>query len=143
MITILMLAIPVACCSWTIAETEVFRSVREGVARWAGWSKGTDAKGWKQKIAYLPSCYYCTSHYVALAFLTLHPFTTLTPDVRGYVVSWFAVVGVSAVYLTTYNGMRVALRWGQAVANAAEVTHKRMAHAHTQTTQQREGMKVA
>jgi hypothetical protein len=143
MLDILMLAIPVACCSWTIAETEVFRSVRESIARWAGWNKGTDAKGWKQKVAYLPSCYYCTSHYVALAFLALHPFTTLTPDVRGYAVSWFSIVGVSAVYLTTYNGMRVALRWGQAVANTAEVVHKSHKHKHEQHTQKREAMKAA
>ena len=83
MLDILMLAIPVACCSWTIAETEVFRSVREGIARWAGWSKGTEAKGWKQKIAYLPSCYYCTSHYVALAFLTPPPLHYPHPRCEG------------------------------------------------------------
>lgn len=122
--TVCMLALPVACASWTIAETEVFRSFRESIAKWAGWTKGTDARGWKQKIAYLPSCYYCTSHYVAIAFLLLHPFQTLTTDFRGYIISLFSVVGVSAVYLTTYNGLRVALRWGQAVADSAGVVAK-------------------
>ena len=121
--TILMLALPVACCSWTIAETEVFRSFRERIARWAGWTKGQPAIGLKQKLAYLPTCYYCTSHYVAIGFLLLHPFATLTPhegwDIRGYAISWFAVVGVSAVYLTTYNCLRVLLRWGQAGADSA------------------------
>ena len=121
---ILLLAIPVACASWTIAETEVFRSIRESIARWAGWKKGTDANGWKAKLAYLPTCYYCTSHYVAIGFLLFHPIQLLTPDLRGYVVAWFSVVGVSAVYLTTYNGLRVALRWGQAVADSAGVKAK-------------------
>ena len=117
---ICMLAIAVACCSWTIAETEVFRSIREAIAQWAGWVKGTDTRGWKQKIAYLPHCYYCTSHYVATMFLALHPFQTLTPDWRGYIISLFSVVGVSAVYLTVFNQLRVLLRWGQHIANSTK-----------------------
>lgn len=119
-----LLAIPVACCSWTIAETEVFRSVREWLAKWAGWKKGTDANTLKAKIAYLVTCYYCSSHYVTAAFMALYPIKLLSSDFRGYVIGGFAVVGISAVYLTTFNGLRVALRWGQAVADRAGIVAK-------------------
>jgi hypothetical protein len=53
-------------------------------------------------------------------FLALHPFQTLTPDWRGYIISLFSVVGVSAVYLTVFNYLRVLLRWGQHNANIAK-----------------------
>lgn len=117
--TVCLLALPVACMSWTIAETEVFRSFRERIARWANWQKGTDANSLKAKLAYLPTCYYCTSHYVTLFVLLLHPYKFVSPDVRGYALAWFAIVGVSAVYLTSYNLLRVVLRWGQAMADHA------------------------
>jgi len=122
--TICLLALPVACVSWTIAEAEVSRSIRERIAKWANWHKDADGKyppthGWKQKLAYLPTCYYCTSHYVALAFLHLHPFHTLTEDFRGYIISWFSVVGMTAIYCTSYNLLRVLLRWGKAKADSA------------------------
>ena len=130
--TVCLLALPVACASWTIAETEVFRSFRERIARWASWTKGNDAVGLKQKLAYLPTCYYCTSHYVAGLFLAMHPFKVLTTDARGYVIALFSVVGVSAAYLTTYNSMRVLLRWGQAVADVAGVKAKEVKQATKQ-----------
>lgn len=115
MLWLLILSIPVACVSWTIAETEVFRNVRESFKEWAKNRGGMV----RQKLAYLPTCYYCTSHYVAIFFLLMRP-TNIAEDIRGYVISWFTVVAFSAVWLTIYNMLRASLRWIKAEADRAE-----------------------
>jgi hypothetical protein len=113
----LILAIPVACISWTITQEEVFRELNQ-------WLKGCQARHrdclWRRKLAYMPTCPYCLSHYVSGILVVLLGFHMLMDDWRGYLVSLFTVVLVANTYLTLYQLLRALLRRTKALADQAE-----------------------
>jgi hypothetical protein len=113
----LLLAIPVACVVWTFTQEEVFKEVRESLK---GYQKRHARSRWRQKLAYMPTCPYCFSHYVAGVFIVLFRFRMLAEDWRGYVVSLFTLVLIANVYMTAYHLLRVWLRRGKAAADRAE-----------------------
>jgi hypothetical protein len=112
-----LLAIPIACLVWTFTQEEIFKEARE-------WLKAYQRRHsdslWRQKLAYLPTCPYCLSHYVAAGFIALFHFTMLVSDWRGYVVSLFTLVLLTNIYITMYNLLRVVLRGSKAWADRAE-----------------------
>jgi hypothetical protein len=112
-----LLAIPVACVAWTITQEELFREVQEGLR---AYQREHPDSFWRQKLAYLPTCPYCLSHYVAAVFIALFRFRMLADDWRGYVVSLFALVLLANVYITLYNLLRVVLRAAKAAADRAQ-----------------------
>jgi membrane protein required for beta-lactamase induction len=109
-----LLAIPVACVTWTFTQEELFREVREFLQ--ALQRRHRDS-WWRRKLAFLPTCPYCFSHYVAALFVALLQFKMLSNDWRGYVVSIFTLVLIANVYLTGYHLLRVALRGCRAWAD--------------------------
>ena len=122
---VLLLALPVACVSWTIVEAEITRDLREWLKGWACRQGRGATRAWLcRKLAYLPTCAYCSSHYVALAALALSPVHILNLGWQGLVLGWLSVVGVSTVYLTFYQLLRVLLRWCQVKADAARPYRK-------------------
>lgn len=130
-----LLALPVALCAWTITQTEIFRRFREMAGRWAKRKPNSTPRA---LIAYLPTCYYCTSHYVGEAFMVLAflggASTNLLkmgyPSAWGYVIASFTLIAVANVYLTAFHIFRVALRYAQAVADTQEaIRDKRQAEA--------------
>jgi hypothetical protein len=112
----LLLAIPIGCVSWTVTNEEIFRDMRECLNC---VSKRTDNLV-VRKLCYLPTCHYCFSHWVTLAFLFLSGYKFLLPDWRGYVLAEFTLVLIANVYLTFYNIVRVHLRKLKADAERAE-----------------------
>ncbi len=113
----LLLAIPIACLAWTITQEEVFHELRDALNAYQERHKHSL---WRRKLAYLPTCSYCFSHYVAALFVWLFRFKMLADDWRGYVVSLFSLVLLANVYLTAYQWLRAALRAGRARADQAE-----------------------
>lgn len=113
---VVLLAIPVACVSWTVSNEEVFRDLREWLDSVSNRSRSLALK----KLCYLPTCHYCFSHWVTLLFLVLTGFQFLFDDWRGYILGGFAVVMVANVYLTLYTMLRVYLRYMRARAEEAE-----------------------
>jgi hypothetical protein len=113
----LLLAIPVACVVWTITQEEVFEELREMLRAYQ--HRHRDSL-WRRKLAYLPTCSYCFSHYVAVLLVWLFHFKMLTDDWRGYAVSLFSLVLLANVYLTAYQWLRASLRAGRARADEAE-----------------------
>ena len=103
---LLLLALPVACVSWTVTHEEVLREPRE-------YCKG-NAERCKsllvRKFFYLFTCEYCFSHYVAAGFLGITHFTLLYDGWRGYLVSWFALVWVANVYMSAFNRLRLEIK---------------------------------
>ena len=103
---LLLLALPVACVSWTVTHEEVLREPRD-------YCKG-NAERCKsllvRKFFYLFTCEYCFSHYVAAAFLYITRFTLLYEGWRGYMVSWFALVWVANVYMSAFNRLRLEIK---------------------------------
>jgi hypothetical protein len=103
---LLMLALPIACASWTVTHEEVFREPREFCKKMS-----QDCKALPQrKFFYLFTCEYCFSHYVTAFFLILTRFTMLYDGWRGYLIAWFALVWVANVYMSVFNRLRLEIK---------------------------------
>jgi hypothetical protein len=105
-IWLLVLAIPVACLSWTCTHEEVFREPREYCHTQASISRSL----FRRKFFYLFTCEYCFSHYVAIFFLLITRFKLLYPDWRGYLIAFFTLVWVANQYISIYNHLRLDIK---------------------------------
>lgn len=103
---LLLLAIPIACVSWTITHEEVFREPRD----WCKKKSEICAGLWRRKFFYLFTCEYCSSHYVALIFLAITRFQLLNAGWRGYLIAWFALVWIANVYMSAFNRLRLDIK---------------------------------
>ena len=103
---LLLIALPVACASWTVTHEEVFREPRE-------WCKDKSQKCKPlpvRKFFYLFTCEYCFSHYVTAFFLVITRFQMLYDGWRGYLISWFALVWVANFYMSLFNRLRLDIK---------------------------------
>ena len=101
-----LLALPIACVSWSITHEEIFREPREWCKR-----RSQDCRRLPSlKFFYLFTCEYCFSHYVTLAFLAITRFQMLYTGWRGYLVAWFALVWVANIYMSFYNRLRLDIK---------------------------------
>jgi hypothetical protein len=114
----LLLALPIACVAWTVTQEEVFKEVRDALKAYQRRHAGSL---WRRKLAYMPTCPYCFSHYLAALFIAVFRFKMLVDDWRGYLVSLFALVLIANVYVSLYSLLRVALRGAKGAADRAEV----------------------
>ncbi len=103
---LLMLALPIACASWTVTHEEVFREPREFCVKHSQNCKRLV----ERKFFYLFTCEYCFSHYVTLIFLAITRFTMLDAGWRGYLIAWFALVWVANVYMGVFNRLRLEIK---------------------------------
>jgi hypothetical protein len=103
---LLVLAIPIACVTWTVTHEEVFREPREYCL-----ARSRQCRRWyERKFFYLITCEYCFSHYVSAAFLWLTRFTLLLPGWRGALIAWFALVWVANQYMSVFNRLRLDIK---------------------------------
>ncbi len=103
---LVLLAIPIACVSWTITHEEVFREPRE----WCQRRSRECARLPVRKFFYLFTCEYCFSHYVTLFFLIVTRFQLLYSGWRGYLISWFALVWMANIYMSFFNRLRLEIK---------------------------------
>jgi hypothetical protein len=104
-LTLFVLAIPVACVAWTLTHEAVFREVQEFCkvqCKSGGWLK--------RKFFYLLTCEYCLSHYVTALLLAITRFTLVFPDWRGYVISLFSLVWIANQYISIYDRLRLDIK---------------------------------
>lgn len=106
---LVVLALPVACVSWTVVREEVFHEPRA----WLAERSRTCASWWQRKFCYVWTCEYCFSHYVAAGFVALANYRLLLPDWRGYLLAWLALVAVANVYMSAYSRLRVEINKGR------------------------------
>jgi len=119
---LLLLALPIACVSWTVTHEEVFREPREFCKE-----KAQDCKPLPlRKFFYLFTCEYCFSHYVAAAFLVITRFTMLYEGWRGYLISWFALVWMANVYMSIFNRLRLDIKHENVVIATDEAKQKKV-----------------
>lgn len=105
-VTLFLLAIPVACVAWTVTHEEVFREPREFCVE-----RSRSCRQWyKRKFFYLFTCEYCFSHYVTALFLAVTRFKLLYADWRGYLVAFFALVWIANQYMSVYNRLRLDIK---------------------------------
>jgi hypothetical protein len=100
---LLILAIPVASVAWTITHEDVFREPRDYCKRMSQ----AKPQLLQRKFFYLFTCEYCLSHYVAAAFLLITQFKLLYGDWRGYLISLFALVWLSNIYMAIFANLRL------------------------------------
>ncbi len=64
---VFILAMPIACVSWTVTKEEVFKEPREYCYKKSKNEKSVLVR----KFFYLFTCEYCFSHYVTLFFVLI------------------------------------------------------------------------
>jgi hypothetical protein len=105
-IWLFLLAIPIACVSWTITHEEVFREPRNYCIR----QSEENSRFWLRKFFFVFTCEYCFSHYVTAFFLIITGYKLLYPDWRGYLIGGFALVWVANQYMSVYSHLRLDIR---------------------------------
>ncbi|KRD61116.1 hypothetical protein ASE40_06075 [Flavobacterium sp. Root935] len=101
-----ILAIPIACISWTVTHEEIFREPHE----WCVRRSKNDRLLVSRKFFYLFTCEYCFSHYVTIAFLILCDYKLLLNDWRGYILAGFSLVFTANVYMSLFALLRQAIK---------------------------------
>jgi hypothetical protein len=119
---LLLLALPVACVSWTVTHEEVFREPREYCKDKSQNCKPVVVR----KFFYLFTCEYCFSHYVTAFFLVITRFTLLYDGWRGYLISWFALVWVANVYMSAFNRLRLEIKHEDVQIATAQVVKEKV-----------------
>jgi hypothetical protein len=94
-IYLLLIALPIACVSWTVTHEEVFRELREYFLR----RSQQDSRLLSRKFFYLLTCEYCFSHYVTIFFLLITHFHIVFPDWRGTLMAFFSLPYVANLYM--------------------------------------------
>lgn len=132
-ITLLLLAIPIACIAWTVTHEEIFREPREYCVE-----RSQNCRGWfKRKFFYLFTCEYCFSHYITIFFLAITGFKLLYEDWRGYLIGGFALVWVANQYMSLYNRLRLDIKSERAEAEIKEnLASKETGESDSQTRSQ-------
>lgn len=105
-IWLFILAIPIACISWTVTQEEIFREPRQ----WCVNRSQNDNKILIRKFFYLFTCEYCFSHYVSLFFIFICDFKLLIPDWRGYIIAGFSLVFLANAYMSLFALLRQAIK---------------------------------
>ncbi len=103
---LLLLAIPIACISWTVTHEEVFREPREFCSEKSKEERSLPMR----KFFYLFTCEYCFSHYVAAAVLLVTRYQLLYAGWRGYILSEFALVYLANFYMSLFNRLRLDIK---------------------------------
>jgi len=105
-LTLFILALPVASVAWTITHEEVVREFRDICLA----KSKTCRSIYERKFFYLFTCEYCFSHYVTAAFLLITRYKLLYPDWRGYLIAGFSLVWVANVYMGIFARIRLDIR---------------------------------
>ncbi len=101
-----LLAIPIACITWTVTHEEIFREPREYCRRKSKTGKTVLVR----KLYYLLLCEYCFSHYITILFLIVTKYTLLLNDWRGYTIAVFSLVWIANIYMSLFGLLRRILK---------------------------------
>jgi hypothetical protein len=113
-----ILALPIACVSWTVTHEEVFREPREYCQHMCT----TAHSAWTRKFFYLFTCEYCFSHYVTALALIMTGYKLLIDDWRGYLLAGFALVWIANIYMSLFGILRVYMKYENIEAKIEDKT---------------------
>lgn len=111
-----LLAIPVACISWTVTHEEVFREARQFFV----FKSQRGRTFFTRKFFYLLTCEYCFSHYVAILMLVITQYHLLLDDWRGYLLAGFSLVWIANIYMSLYGFIRIDIKKEKIIAKIGE-----------------------
>ncbi len=136
LLTLLILALPVAAIAWSVTHEELFREFKDYcVAR-----SDTAASVPGRKFFYLFTCEYCFSHYVSAGVLLVTRFTLLFDDWRGYLIAWLALVWVANHLIGIYGRLRLGIKSERLEIGLKEAVNER---AGVQITDDRSNQRKA
>jgi hypothetical protein len=115
-LSLFIIALPIASVSWTVTHEEVAREFRDLCVKKSKVCRVV----FERKFFYLFTCEYCFSHWVAAAFLVITRYKLLFPDWRGYLMAGFSLVWVANVYMGIFGRIRLDLRKERAEISAKE-----------------------
>jgi hypothetical protein len=115
-IWLFVLAIPVACLSWTVTHEEVFREPREFCVKRSRDCRTVLAR----KFFYLFTCEYCFSHYMTILVLAITGYKLLLDDWRGYLVAGFSLVWIANLYMSLYAFIKVDIKKERVITKREE-----------------------
>lgn len=98
LVWLFVLAIPVACISWTVTQEDVFLEFRNYCKRCKTDSKSLVIR----KFFYLFTCEYCFSHYITILMLFITGYQLLFQDWRGYFIAGFSLVWIANIYMSLF-----------------------------------------
>jgi hypothetical protein len=125
LLTLLILALPVAAIAWTVTHEELFREFKEFCVNRSEQAKSLP----KRKFFYLFTCEYCFSHYVSAGALLVTGFKLLFDDWRGYAVAWLALVWVANHLISIYGRLRLGIKSERLEIDLKEAVSERAAIA--------------
>ena len=97
-----IVAIPIACISWTVTHEEIFKEPRDFCIK-----KSLDGNRiFTRKIFYFFTCEYCFSHFVTLFFIIFTDYRLLTNNWIGSVIAMFSLVWIANVYMSLFGLLR-------------------------------------
>src|SRR5580704_5509386 len=105
-LSLFLLALPIASIAWTITHEEVVREFRDICLG----KSATCRRIYERKFFYLFTCEYCFSHYVTAIFLFITRYKLLFADWRGYLIAGFSLVWVANVYMSAFGRLRLDLK---------------------------------
>jgi hypothetical protein len=106
LLSLFVIALPIAAIAWTVTHEELFREFHERCL--SGSEKCR--RVYQRKFFYIFTCEFCFSHYVTAAFLVLTRYKLLFSDWRGYLIGGFALVCVANVYMAIFGRLRLDLK---------------------------------
>ena len=115
-IYLFLLALPIACITWTVTHEEVFREPRDFCT---DKSKSCNSL-LERKFFYLFTCEYCFSHYVTAIFLIITKYHLVFNDWRGYLIAGLSLVWVANVYMSGFGRLRIDIKKEKLDANLKE-----------------------
>jgi hypothetical protein len=111
-----VLAIPIACITWTVTHEDLFREPRD----WCVAKSKSCKQLLSRKFFYLFTCEYCFSHYVTAVVLYITGYKLLFDDWRGFFVAGLSLVWVANVYVSLFGRLRLDIREERLEIAAAE-----------------------
>jgi hypothetical protein len=119
-IYLFILAIPVACISWTVTHEEVFKEPR----KFCELNSRKNKLFLLRKFFYMLTCEYCFSHYVTVIVLLVTKFYLLYADWRGYVVAGFSIVWIANIYMSSFDLLRQGIKKEKVTIEEIEENNK-------------------
>src|SRR6186997_3695947 len=120
LIYLFVIAIPVACVSWTVTHEEIFKEPR----KFCELNSRRNKLLILRKFFYVLTCEYCFSHYVAAALLVITKFYLLYPDWRGYVIAGFSIVWIANLYMSLFYLLRQGIKKEKVIIEEIEENNK-------------------
>jgi hypothetical protein len=116
LLTLIILAIPIASIAWTITHEEIFREAHD----WCAEHSKSCRTLLERKFFYLFTCEYCFSHYVVAIFLIITRFKLLFTDWRGYLIGGFGLVWMANIYMSIFARLRLDIKKERVEISAVE-----------------------